>query len=337
MREPRFWYGPVSLGSVLLAPIAACYGAVAAARLAREGTRAGCPVICIGNYHLGGAGKTPTTLRLVEILRQIGETPVVVSRGYGGTLAGPVRVDEAHRAADVGDEPKMMARHVPVIVARDRVEGAELARREGASVVLLDDGFQNPALAKDAAMIVVDAARGLGNRMIFPAGPLRAPLAPQVARTNALIVIGEGHAADDIAQGVVQRGGLVARAAFVPEESSLARLRGTRVLAFAGIGDPGRFFATLAKHGVEVASRKEFADHHPFTEAELKALADEAQAGGLTLVTTEKDLARIEGDPALAAYAAQIVPFAVTLRVEDEGALLDFLKARMRRARQARQ
>jgi tetraacyldisaccharide 4'-kinase len=337
MREPRFWYGPASLSSVLLAPVAACYGAVAAARLAREGVRAECPVICIGNYHLGGAGKTPATLRLAAMLRELGETPVVVSRGYGGTLAGPVRVNETHRAADVGDEPKMMAHHVPVIVARDRVEGAALARREGASGVLLDDGFQNPALVKDAAVIVIDAVRGLGNRRIFPAGPLRAPLAPQIARTNALIVIGEGHAADDIAQGVVQLGGLVVHAAFVPEDSALARLAGVRVLAFAGIGDPGRFFATLTKHGIEVASRKEFADHHPFTEAELKALADEAQAGGLTLVTTEKDLARIAGNPALAAYAARIVPFAVTLQIADEGVLRDFLKGRLRRAQQARQ
>jgi len=336
MREPGFWYAPPSLCSLLLAPIGAIYGAVAGARMARPGERAAVPVICVGNYHLGGAGKTPTTLRLVQMLRSLGETPFVVSRGYGGNLTGPVRVAD-HSAAEVGDEPAMMARHVPVIVARDRVAGAELARGEGASVILLDDGFQNPALEKDASVIVIDAVRGLGNGYVFPAGPLRAPLAAQIARTNALIVIGDGNAANDVAQGVVQRGGLVLRAAFVPAESVVAQLRGQRVLAFAGIGDPARFFATLRAHGIELAAQRIFADHHPFTVDDIDALAREAQASALTLVTTEKDLARIEGNPALAAHNARIVPFPVTLRIDDEGALADFLKERLRRARQARQ
>jgi tetraacyldisaccharide 4'-kinase len=336
MREPDFWYASPSLYSLLLAPIGAIYGAVAGARMARQGERATVPVICVGNYHLGGAGKTPTTLRLVQMLRGLGETPFVVSRGYGGSFTGPVRVAD-HSAAEVGDEPAMMARHVPVIVSRDRVAGAELARGEGASVILLDDGFQNPALEKDASVIVIDAVRGLGNGCVFPAGPLRAPLAAQIARTNALVVIGEGNAANDVAQGVVQRGGLVLRAAFVPDESAVARLQGRRVLAFAGIGDPARFFATLRAHGIEVASQRAFADHHPFTAEDIDALAREAQAGGLMLVTTEKDFARIEGNPALAAHAAQIVPFPVTLRIDDEGALEGFLEERLRRARQARQ
>lgn len=336
MREPGFWYAPPSLCAVLLAPFGMLYGAIAGTRMARQGERAGVPVICVGNYHLGGAGKTPTTLRLAQMLRDLDETPFVVSRGYGGSLTGPVRVAD-HHAAEVGDEPAMMARHVPVIVARDRVVGAELARREGASVILLDDGFQNPALDKDASVIVIDAVRGLGNGFVFPAGPLRAPLAAQIARTNALVVIGEGNAANDVAHGVVQRGGLVLRASFVPDESVVAQLRGQRVLAFAGIGDPARFFATLQAHGIEVASQRTFADHHSFTSAEIEALANEAQANALTLVTTEKDFARIAGDPALAVHVARIVPFPVTLRIEDEGALEDFLKERLRRARQARQ
>lgn len=336
MREPDFWYASPSFRSLLLAPIAAIYGAVSGARMKRQGARAAIPVICVGNYHLGGAGKTPTTLRLAEILRELGEAPFVVSRGYGGSLEGPVRVAD-QSATEVGDEPKMMAHHVPVIISRDRVAGAELARGEGASVVLLDDGFQNPALGKDASVIVIDATRGLGNGCVFPAGPLRAPLAVQIARTNALIVIGEGNTANDVAQGVAQRGGLVLRAAFVPAESVVAQLRGHRVLAFAGIGDPARFFNTLRTHGIEVVSQRVFADHHPFTAEDIGAMVREAQAGTLILVTTEKDLARIEGDPALAAYVAQIVPFPVKLRIEDEGVLEDFLKDRLRRARQSRQ
>jgi len=336
MREPDFWYASPSFRSLLLAPFAAIYGAVSGARMARQGERSAIPVICVGNYHLGGAGKTPTTLRLVEMLRGLGENPVVVSRGYGGSLAGPVHVAD-HSAAQVGDEPRMMARHVPVIVARDRVAGAEVGRSEGASVVLLDDGFQNPALEKDASVIVIDAGRGLGNGCVFPAGPLRAPLDRQIARTNALVVIGEGNAANDVAQGVVQRGGFVSRAVFVPEDSVVAQLRSRRVLAFAGIGDPARFFATLRAHGIEVVSARAFADHHPFTAEDIDALAREAQAGALTLVTTEKDFVRLEGNPALTAHAARIVPFPVTLRIDDEGALEDFLKERLRRARQARQ
>lgn len=336
MREPDFWYASSSLRSLLLAPIAAIYGAVAGARMTRQGERVAIPVICVGNYHLGGAGKTPTTLRLAQMLRELGETPVVVSRGYGGSLTGPVLVAD-DPASEVGDEPRMMARHVPVIVSRDRVAGAELAQREGASVILLDDGFQNPTIDKDASVIVIDAVRGLGNGRVFPAGPLRAPLAGQIARTNALIVIGEGNAANDVAQGVVQRGGLVLRGSFVPDQSTVTQLQGKRVLAFAGIGDPARFFATLRAYGVEVASQRAFADHHPFTVEDIGALVREAQAGGLTLVTTEKDLARLEGDPALVSHVAQIVPFPVTLRIDDEGALDDFLKERLRRAQQARQ
>ncbi len=179
MREPAFWYRPPSLMSRLLAPLGTIYGAVSARRMARAGASARIPVFCVGNYHVGGAGKTPTVLALVKILRSMGEQPFIVSRGYGGTIKGPVRVDSAlHIAADIGDEPLMMAASASVIVSRDRVAGAALARTEGASVVLLDDGFQNPALVKDASLIVIDAARGLGNGCVFPAGPLRRAARP---------------------------------------------------------------------------------------------------------------------------------------------------------------
>src|SRR5262249_26491778 len=163
----------------------------------------------------------------------------------------PVRVDiHAHTARDVGDEPLMMASQVPVIVSRDRAAGAVVARGQGASVILLDDGFQNPSLAKDVSLIVIDSGRGLGNGRVFPAGPLRAPLAPQIARTDALIVVGEGQAADGVAQQLRAQGKTVLRATIRPDPDSVAALSGQRVLAFAGIGDPARFFATLRKSGV---------------------------------------------------------------------------------------
>ncbi len=187
MREPAFWYRPPSLLSRLLLPLGAIYGQVAAWRMRSGGFDAGIPVICVGNYHTGGAGKTPAVLALTKLLRELGETPVVLSRGYGGKWRGPVKVDSVrHIAANVGDEPLMLAQTVAVVIARDRIGGIALARSQGASVILMDDGFQNPAIAKDAAIIVIDGDRGLGNGGVFPAGPLRAPL-PPLARWQALL------------------------------------------------------------------------------------------------------------------------------------------------------
>lgn len=336
MREPAFWYRPPSWTSHLLRPLAALYGAIAAQRLQRKGLDAGIPVFCIGNYHLGGAGKTPLVLALAGILRDLGETPVVLSRGYGGRLHGPVMVDPArHTAADVGDEPLMLAASVPVAVARDRVDGVALAKSRQASVILMDDGFQNPAVGKDAAFIVIDSDRGVGNGFVFPAGPLRAPLSPQLDRTDALIVVGEGTASKAIADRIAATPGKpVLTAHLKPDPASLDGLAGKRVLAFAGIGDPARFFRTLRAAGVDVARERAFADHHPFSQAELDALTAEAKRDGLALVTTEKDLARLSQRGGLPGFAQPIRPFAVMLVFDDEGALRRFVCDRLVTARQ---
>ncbi|MEA2940924.1 MAG: tetraacyldisaccharide 4-kinase [Bradyrhizobium sp.] len=329
MHEPAFWYRPSSLTSRLLAPLGALYGALAARRLAHGGIDAGIPVLCVGNYHVGGAGKTPAVLALVNLLRDAGEAPIVLSRGYGGKLRGPVKVDpERHAASDVGDEPLMMAQAAAVVVARDRVAGVALARSQGASVIVMDDGFQNPAIAKDAALIVIDGDRGLGNTCVFPAGPLRAPLSPQLVRTDALIIVGKGSAADTVAAAVAAQGGLVLRAHLVPDEASVAALRGKRVLAFAGIGDPQRFFRTLRTSGIEVAAEQAFADHHPFSDNEIGSLVAAAKRDGLTLVTTQKDFARLGKKRAL-----DVVAFAVTLRFDDEAKLLRFATDRLFKSR----
>jgi tetraacyldisaccharide 4'-kinase len=227
----------------------------------------------------------------------------------------------------------MMARAVAVVVARDRVDGVALARSQGASVIVMDDGFQNPAIAKDASLIVIDGDRGLGNACVFPAGPLRAPLLLQLARTDALIIIGKGSAADPVAAAIAAQGGLVLRAHLTPTEASLAALRGKRVLAFAGIGDPNRFFRTLRTGGIEVVAEKAFADHHPFSGSEIEALAAAAKRDGLTLVTTEKDLARLSRGGEFMPTARDIVPFAVTLRFDDEAKLLRFVTDRLFQAR----
>ena len=334
MREPGFWHRPASFASLLLSPLGALYGAVAARRLQREGFDAGIPVLCVGNYHVGGAGKTPMVLALTRMLRDLGETPVVLSRGYGGRLHGPVRVDpDRHAAADIGDEPLMMARTVPVVVARDRISGVALARSQGASVILMDDGFQNPAIAKDASLIVIDGDRGLGNGLVFPAGPLRAPLPPQLARTDTLIVIGDGAAAALVAAAVAAQGGPVLSAHLRADDASVASLRGKRVLAFAGIGDPARFFRTLRASGIEVVRERAFADHHPYAQAEIEALIAEAKPDALTLVTTEKDLARLRSGGRLASYAQEIVPFAVKLEFDDAAKLRTFVTDRLFKAR----
>ena len=335
MREPGFWYRPASWKSHSLRPLAALYGAIAAHRLTRKGLNAGIPVLCVGNYHGGGAGKTPTVLALAGVLRELGETPVVLTRGYRGRLKGPVRVDAArHNAADVGDEPLMLSQSVPVVVSRDRADGVALAKSLAASVILMDDGFQNPAVTKDASLIVIDAMRGIGNAQVMPSGPLRAPLAAQIERTDALVVIGNGNAADMVAGAIIAQGKPVLRARFRPEQASRAALQGKRVLAFAGIGDPARFFATLREAGVDVAGTRVFGDHHPLTADEAASLVAQTQRDGLTLVTTEKDMARLRNPDGLPEWARDIVPFKVTLEFDDGAALKKFVGAQLFKARE---
>lgn len=334
MREPAFWYRPRSLQSYALWPLGALYGAITEWRMLRAGVDAGIPVICVGNYHVGGAGKTPTVLALTKLLRELGETPVVLSRGYGGRLNGPVMVDrERHTASDIGDEPLMMARDVPVAVARDRLAGVALAKSQGATVILMDDGFQNPRLLKDASLVVIDSERGLGNGKVFPAGPLRAPLKAQLARTDALVLIGDGRAANDVAAEIAKRNKPELRARLKPEAASLAQLSGKRVFAFAGIGDPERFFRTLRASGIDVARTRAFADHHMFSEGEIAALAADAQREQLTLVTTEKDLARLRGS---ASVPAGIVPFAVRLEFDEPSKLKQLISDHLYKARERR-
>jgi tetraacyldisaccharide 4'-kinase len=315
MREPAFWWRPDSGG--LLAPLAAIYGAVAWSRIQGQGASAGVPVICLGNLTVGGAGKTPAALAVAHLLLEARERPFFLSRGYGGKLVGPLRVDPAfHHSADVGDEPLMLARLAPTIVARDRVAGARLARSAGAGIIVMDDGFQNPSLAKDLAILVVDGRRGIGNGRVIPAGPMRAPLDIQVARAGALVVVGPPDGAAKVLDTARRHGVAVFHGRLEADRSSLAALGGRKVLAFAGIGDPEKFFTTLAEAGVAVADRSSFADHHRYTAKEAQALLARAQAQNLMLITTEKDHVRLAGDPALAALAAHTSVLPVRLVVD---------------------
>jgi tetraacyldisaccharide 4'-kinase len=330
MREPAFWWRAGDWRSALLTPLAAIYGAVGARRMAQSGKSAGVPVICVGNPTVGGAGKTPLVLALARMLDAA--RPVLLSRGYGGRLAGPIRVGPGrHRADDVGDEPLLLARVAPTIVARDRVKGAAAAVAAGAGIIVMDDGFQNPSLQKNFSVLVVDARRGLGNGKVLPAGPLRAPLGAQLDRADTLVLVGRSPAEAVIAEKARKRGIPVLHACLQPDAGAAAKLAGHRVLAFAGIGDPEKFFLTLKEAGIVVAATRSFADHHRYSPADARALCQEAERDGLVLVTTEKDLVRLQGDIEVAELAACARALPVTLVLDDEAALARLMQEKISR------
>lgn len=320
MRAPGFWFRPPDRPGLvprLLAPLGWVYAAGTARRLRRRGPAPEVPVICVGNLVAGGAGKTPTTLALIERLARRGHAVHVVSRGYGGRLAGPVRVDALRHGADeVGDEPLLMAAFAPVWVARDRAAGVRAAQAAGAAVVLLDDGFQSPAVAPALGLVVVDAARGFGNGRCIPAGPLREPVAVGLARADLVLTIGgpEAQAGFDGLWGAAIRVPRL-RGALEPLAMGMD-WKDARVLAFAGIADPERFFATLRAEGADVVRGEPLGDHQMLSETLLRRLEAEAAARGAQLVTTEKDAARLPPH-----WRAKVLTLVVRLRVEDWSAL----------------
>jgi tetraacyldisaccharide 4'-kinase len=322
MKAPAFWWRDrPTLPARLLSPLGALYGAITQRRMRQSGLRIGIPVICVGNFIAGGAGKTPTAIAIAALLKQRGETPFVLMRGYGGTLAGPILVDpERHGAADVGDEPMLIARHAPTIVARDRREGARLAERLGASAIVTDDGLQNPALVKDITVAVVDGGGGVGNGLCLPAGPLRAPLPAQLPLVEAVIVIGSGAAGTQVARVAALAGKAVLTARLMPEKASSERLCGQSVLALSGIGRPEKFRATLEGLGAKVMAERRFGDHHAYDAADVSGVIAQARALGAMVATTEKDMTKLAALwPAQA--ADMLVPVPVTLVFDDTRAI----------------
>jgi tetraacyldisaccharide 4'-kinase len=328
LKAPSFWWRKRrNLAAYALWPAGKLWGAAAAWRMARPPRyRAPVPVICVGNFVVGGAGKTPTALALARIARGRGLKPGLLASGYGGKSFGPLLVDPViHNADAVGDEALLLAGTAPTVVARNRAAGAELLVREGVSLIVMDDGFQNPSLARDLSLVVVDAAAGIGNGRMIPAGPLRAPLALQLHRAEVLLVIGEGSAAEPIIRAAARAGRPTLRARLRP--AKVKDWRKEPVLAYAGIGHPEKFFASLAETRAAVVKSVGFPDHHRYSDAEAKELLEAAKAGGLRLVTTEKDLARLAGrsGPAGALRDAS-EPFQVMLEFENQvavGELLD--------------
>lgn len=317
MKAPRFWFAPRGLRAWLLAPLGALYAAGTARRLrrgARGAFRAPVPVLCVGNLEAGGAGKTPLTAYLAAAL----PGAFIVSRGYGGRLSGPLQVDPQHHSAgEVGDEPLFLAQNAPVVVAKDRKAGAQAALAAGAKALILDDGFQDPSLVKDLSILVVDASRGWGNGLCLPAGPLREPPQTGLARADFLLSLGPAEAQARFAAPYAALPGAPPRleGALVPLPMGMD-WAGARLFAFAGIGAPEKFFATLRSLGADLCGAVALADHAPLAPALLQRLAARAQAEGAELVTTEKDAMRLPP-----AWRGRVLVLPVRLVLQDAAPL----------------
>lgn len=316
---PSFWWQPGrTWQSTLLAPAGLIYGGVTAHRMGGPRMRLHVPVICIGNLVAGGAGKTPTALAVGRFLLARGRRAAFLSRGYGRASdrsgEAVIRVDpKTHDAAETGDEPLLLAARAPAYVSRDRIAAARRAIEDGADVLVLDDGLQNPALAKTFSIAVVDGMTGVGNGRCVPAGPLRAPLAEQWPHVSACCIIGDGIAGEAVGQTARKAGVPVWIARLVPDAAALATLRTHPLIAFAGIGNPAKFFATLRIAGLDIQEQRPFPDHHRFKTADLTDLKAAALRCGARLVTTEKDRVRLPID-----FPVSTLPVALVFQNEDE-------------------
>ncbi len=325
MRAPDFWSGGSGgIAPLLLSPIASLYASATARRVARSGWRAPVPVICCGNATAGGAGKTTVSLDIGQRLSNRGVATHFLTRGYGGRMKGPVRVDPVqHDSKDVGDEALLLAATRPTWVAADREAGGRTAVEAGAQAIVMDDGLQNPGLEKDLSLLVIDGSYGFGNGHIIPAGPLREPVAAAASRCRAAVLIGED---DANALSLLPPGLPVLRARLKPgPEAEL--LQGQPVFAFCGIANPRKFFATLGEAGAVLAGRVAYADHYPFDEGDLEDLLAQAEALRAIPVTTRKDFVRIPS-----AFRSRVTVLSVALEWDNATqleALLDPLVQRI--------
>lgn len=304
---PPFWWEKPDWRVFALAPLSALYGLVAGRRM-RNGRREAlpAPVLCVGNFTVGGTGKTPVAIALARQAGKMGLKPGFLSRGHGGSFAEPHVVDAAHDSArHVGDEPLLLAEHAPVAVTPNRAAGARLLlERHGCDFLIMDDGFQSARVRVDYALVVVDARYGLGNGRVIPGGPLRARLIDQLPFTDALLKMGKGAAADAVVRTVARGGKPVFDARTEPRGGQ--PLAGRRYLAFAGIGHPEKFFDSVGEAGGTVVLGRAFPDHHFYAEDELEELAAAARKTGLSLITTAKDAVRLRHGATPAGFVEQL-------------------------------
>ena len=322
MRAPDFWRTDNGIAR-LLEPFGQIVAAVTARKIARaKPVGVAAPVICVGNLTTGGAGKTPAAADIAARLRAVGREPAILLRGYGGRLAGPVRVGRDHTVDDVGDEALLHARTTPTFVSRNRVLGAEAVVESGADVIVMDDGHQNPSLVKDLSIVVIDGTAGFGNGRVIPAGPLREPVARGLARAQAIVIMGDDPR--NLA-GKLSSYAPVLRARLAPSPEARA-LKGQRVVAFAGIGAPEKFFATLSALGARVVARHPFDDHYAFDGADIQPILDEAFAVDAIPVTTDKDAIRLPAD-----QRQQVNVLSVGVEWENPAALEELLDKAVKR------
>lgn len=340
---PPFWWEKPDWRAWLLSPAALIYGRFAGRRLARQGGKqVDVPVICVGNFTVGGAGKTPTVIALARAAAERGLKPGVLSRGYGGSMDKTTLVDpDHHRAKDVGDEPLLLARHAMTVISRNRNQGAAMLIREGADCIIMDDGYQSARLVMDYALLVIDSRRGIGNGFLVPAGPVRAPIATQLTHASALLKVGDSAAADPFVRRAARAGKPVYEAEIKPLGD--AGLAGKTVLAFCGIADPGKFRITLEGLGVNIARMMTFPDHHHFSDDEIGSILSTADREGLAIVTTAKDHVRLSGHHGPAAdLAARAAVIEVEMAFDNPavpGLIIDeaFTRARRRKLALSRQ
>lgn len=322
LQAPSFWWQKPGWKAAVLWPISAVYGRIAARRIARKDRyQASVPVICIGNFTLGGAGKTPTALALAKAATAMGLKPGFLSRGYGGTSKGTVIVDPSHHSArEVGDEPLLLASQALTVISRRRTEGAKALEAQGVDLIIMDDGFQSAQLHLDLALLVVDSRKGAGNGFVFPAGPLRAPLAPQFAQMHTLLNVGTGDQAMALVRRASRAGKPVLSATIRPVAVD-TRLQ-ARVLAYAGIADPEKFYTSLREIGADVVITRSFGDHQELANEAIAELLKTAKDNDLQLVTTAKDLVRLHGNalPNAQDLAQNSIVLAIEMAFDDPSA-----------------
>jgi tetraacyldisaccharide 4'-kinase len=331
---PPFWWENADWRALLLTPLSASYGFAAEWRLtSAKSPKIDLPVLCVGNFTVGGGGKTPTVLALAKHALGMGLKPGILTRGYGGSEKGPHLVDEAKDSADhVGDEPLLMSFTAPVAVARNRLKGAELLKRHGCDFIIMDDGFQSARLHADCNLLVVDARRGIGNGHVIPAGPLRAPLLAQMRKTDALLVIGQSDRAEPVVRAAARAAKPVFEAQIKWDDE--ATIKGRRFLAFAGLADPDKFFDTLQSSGAWVSLTRSFPDHYHYSDEDIQELMQTAETGGLTLVTTEKDAVRfVRGTAAAQRLADSAMVFQIEIAFDEENTASQLIQGTLDRFR----